>query len=217
MPSAELWNLLRQVIEQPRLVRLQRLLLGLEEVLLRLAAPPALARVAVVGVAGDGHVVAPRAQFTGERVGVEPGALVVDEVLQAVGVAVQGNAHVRAGGHQIPVVTAGGVCEFAQAEAILQAGHADIIGSARQSLADPDWFEKVRSGHGEAVMVCEYTNYCEALDQKHQQVTCQLWDRKQRDEPGIRKTQDGKRRLCAPAWHPGNDPDEIRTKVGTAE
>ena len=42
----------------------------------------------------------------------------------------------------------------------------------RPSLADPDWFLKVRSGHGAAVRVCEYTNYCEGLDQHHDVVTC---------------------------------------------
>ena len=32
-----------------------------------------------------------------------------------------------------------------------RAGRADIVGVARQSLADPDWFEKVRLGHGAEV------------------------------------------------------------------
>jgi hypothetical protein len=31
-------------------------------------------------------------------------------------------------------------------------------------------------------------------------VTCQLWDRQQLDEPGIHFSNDGKRRLIAPAW-----------------
>ncbi|MDA0784851.1 MAG: NADH:flavin oxidoreductase, partial [Proteobacteria bacterium] len=112
---------------------------------------------------------------------------------------------VRAAGCQTPVVLTGGIHGFRQAEDILQNDHADIIGFARQSLADPDWFRKVRSGHGDAVRVCEYTNYCEALDQKHVPVTCQLWDRKDMDQPGIAKTEDGKRRLVAPEWEPGND------------
>jgi len=70
---------------------------------------------------------------------------------------------------------------------------------ARQALADPDWWAKVVSGHGDQVRVCEFTNYCEALDQKHTPVTCQLWDRTdlQADTP---MTADGKRRLTAPAW-----------------
>ena len=110
---------------------------------------------------------------------------------------------IRAAGFRTPVVLAGGVHGFEQAEALLAEDKADIIGFARQGLADPDWFLKVKLGRGEEVIVCEYTNYCEALDAHHQQVTCQLWDRKQLDEPGIRKTHDGKRRLTPPAWQRG--------------
>jgi len=72
--------------------------------------------------------------------------------------------------------------------------------SARQSLADPDWFLKIRTGHGDAVRICEYTNYCEGLDQKHKMVTCKLWDRLDLDEPGVSMTPDGKRRTTPPAW-----------------
>ena len=109
---------------------------------------------------------------------------------------------VRDAGYDTPVVVTGGIHGFQQAEDILRSDQADIIGFARQSLADPDWFHKVKSGHGEAVRVCEYTNYCEALDQKHVPVTCKLWDRVDLDAPGVRKTPDGKRRLTAPAWEP---------------
>ena len=35
-------------------------------------------------------------------------------------------------------VAAGGICTFDQAEALLRQGHADLVASARQSLADPD-------------------------------------------------------------------------------
>jgi 2,4-dienoyl-CoA reductase-like NADH-dependent reductase (Old Yellow Enzyme family) len=111
-------------------------------------------------------------------------------------------AAVRDAGFDTPVVVTGGIHGFDQAEALLREGKADVVGFARQSLADPDWFEKVRLGHGAEVRVCEYTNYCEALDQKHQQVTCQLWDREALDEPGIRKSKDGKRRLVPPGWAP---------------
>ena len=38
---------------------------------------------------------------------------------------------------------------------------------------------------------CDFTNYCEGLDQKHKQVTCQLWDREALDEPGVRLANDG--------------------------
>ena len=109
-------------------------------------------------------------------------------------------AAVRAAGYETPVVAAGGIHSFAQAEALVTEGKADIAAFARQALADPDWFEKVRTGNGAAVRVCEYTNYCEGLDQKHKQVTCQLWDREALDKPGCAKSRDGRRRLTAPAW-----------------
>jgi dimethylglycine catabolism A len=107
---------------------------------------------------------------------------------------------VRAANHTTPVVVAGGIHSFTQAETILEKDQADIIGFARQAMADPDWFRKVRYGHGNEVRLCEYTNYCEGLDQKHKQVTCQLWDREKLDEADIAKSHDGKRRLVAPPW-----------------
>ena len=111
-------------------------------------------------------------------------------------------AAVRAAGCTTPVVVAGGICGFAQAEEILRRGEADIVAAARQSLADPDWYRKVRLGHGGEVRRCVYSNYCEGLDQKHKQVTCQLWDRLELDEPGVRLANDGRRRLTPPLWEP---------------
>ena len=119
-----------------------------------------------------------------------------------VGPAARIRAAVRGAGFATPVVVTGGIHGFEQAEALLADGKADIVGLARQSLADPDWFRKVLLGRGSEVVVCEYTNYCEALDQKHVPVTCKLWDRKDRDEPGVRMTPDGRRRMTAPAWRP---------------
>jgi 2,4-dienoyl-CoA reductase-like NADH-dependent reductase (Old Yellow Enzyme family) len=107
-------------------------------------------------------------------------------------------AAVHAAGLETPVVTAGGICEFAQAEAILARGDADFVASARQSLADPDWFLKMRQGRGDEIRRCEFTNYCEALDQQHKQVTCKLWDRDELDRPDVTLAADGKRRLLAP-------------------
>lgn len=107
---------------------------------------------------------------------------------------------VNAAGFQTPVVTAGGITTFEQAESILRLGQADVIGMARQALADPDWFLKVRLGRGDEVRRCTYTNYCEALDQAHRPVTCKLWDRVDLDEPGIATVDDGRRRLEPPAW-----------------
>lgn len=107
-------------------------------------------------------------------------------------------AAVRAAGHTTPVVGAGGICDFNQAEDALAHGDCDIVASARQTLADPDWFAKLRAGRGDAIRRCEFTNYCEALDQQHKQVTCKLWDREQLDAPDVRLADDGKRRLVAP-------------------
>jgi len=109
----------------------------------------------------------------------------------------------REQGFNTPCVVAGGLYSFYQAEDVLQAEQADIIGFARQALADPDWFEKVRSGFGAEVRVCQYSNYCEGLDQKHKQVTCELWDRERLQEEGVDLSIDGRRRLVAPSWNGG--------------
>jgi 2,4-dienoyl-CoA reductase-like NADH-dependent reductase (Old Yellow Enzyme family) len=107
---------------------------------------------------------------------------------------------INAAGFRTPIIATGGITTFEQAEAILQNGEADIAGLARQALADPDWFIKVRLGRGDEIRRCTYTNYCEALDQGHKQVTCKLWDRKELDETGIALASDGRRRLLSPKW-----------------
>jgi 2,4-dienoyl-CoA reductase-like NADH-dependent reductase (Old Yellow Enzyme family) len=109
-------------------------------------------------------------------------------------------AAVRAAGLTTPTVAAGGLSTFDQVEGILARGEADLIGAARQSLADPDWFLKLRLGKGDEIRRCIYSNYCEAHDQRHHQVTCQLWDREALDEPGVSLTSEGRRRLTPPAW-----------------
>ena len=97
----------------------------------------------------------------------------------------------RAAGYTTPVVLSGGISTFEQAEELLRSGVADVIASARQTLADPDWFRKLRLGLGTEVRRCVFTNYCEGLDQVHKPVTCKLWDHR-----------DGTRRMTAPAWEP---------------
>jgi len=103
-------------------------------------------------------------------------------------------------GHPMPIVAAGGIHNFEVAEGVLKDGVGDIVGTARQSLADPDWVAKLAAGQGDQMRTCEYTNYCEGLDQKHKQVTCKLWDRLALDETGVALSMDNKRRLTAPAW-----------------
>lgn len=106
-----------------------------------------------------------------------------------------------AAGLSTPVVTCGGIATLAQAEQILERGDADVVASARQSLADPDWLLKLRLGRGEEIRRCLFTNYCEGLDQSHQAVTCQLWDRLKGlpDDESVPRAPD-RRRLLAPAW-----------------
>ncbi|MFO0627314.1 MAG: NADH:flavin oxidoreductase [Polyangiales bacterium] len=109
----------------------------------------------------------------------------------------------RGEGWSTPVVGAGGIVGFQQAEVALQHGDCDLVGAARQSLADPDWWAKVRAGRGSEVRRCKLTNYCEALDQRHKEVTCQRWDRvfeAHEDPAAVPRTADGRRRLTAPRW-----------------
>ncbi len=107
---------------------------------------------------------------------------------------------VNEAGFDTAVIAAGGISTFEEAENILEKGSADVVGMARQALADPDWFLKVKLGRGEEVRRCTYTNYCEALDQAHRAVTCKLWDRVDLDEPGIATVDEGRRRLEPPDW-----------------
>jgi dimethylglycine catabolism A len=111
-------------------------------------------------------------------------------------------AAIHAAGFETPVVCTGGVHNFEMAEKLLADGVCDIVGAARQSLADPDTFRKILLGRGGEVRLCEFTNYCEGLDQKHKPVTCQLWDKIDTDAPGVQVSPDGKRRLVAPDWTP---------------
>jgi dimethylglycine catabolism A len=106
---------------------------------------------------------------------------------------------IRDRGYTTPVIGAGGITTFAIAETALVEGDADIIAAARQSLADPDWFLKMRLGRGEEIRRCSMTNYCEGLDQQHKQVTCRLWDRDFGDDL-VPLSTDKKRRLVAPEW-----------------
>jgi 2,4-dienoyl-CoA reductase-like NADH-dependent reductase (Old Yellow Enzyme family) len=82
---------------------------------------------------------------------------------------------VRAAGFTAPVVTSGKIVAFAQAEAILREGQADLIGMARALLADPDLPRKWRAGAEEAQRTCVFCPFCEEEDQRHRLVTCTLW------------------------------------------
>jgi len=93
------------------------------------------------------------------------------------------HAHLPAGiksflnkhGYDIPVVSAGKISRPEEAEQLLDEGKADIIGMARQLLADPDWPRKVAAGRNDDILQCIYCNVCKQLDENFKQVTCFLW------------------------------------------
>jgi 2,4-dienoyl-CoA reductase-like NADH-dependent reductase (Old Yellow Enzyme family) len=82
---------------------------------------------------------------------------------------------VRAAGLAVPVVTSGKIHTFEQAESLLRAGQADLIGMARALLADPDLPRKWRAGADDAARACVFCPFCEEEDQRHRVVTCTLW------------------------------------------
>src|SRR5262245_24463169 len=85
--SSDSQSAVEQIVEKARLKRLQGRLLIAEEFRLCLAHAPALLRVAIEGVVGD-FLMPGFLQIGGELVGIKTRALVIDEVLQMVGVAV---------------------------------------------------------------------------------------------------------------------------------
>lgn len=97
-------------------------------------------------------------------------------------------------GFTTPVITAGKIWRAEDAEAILAEGKADMLGIARQLLADPDWPNKVKRGEIDRIIVCDYCNVCKALDGSHKKVVCFLWPKgalqAPPDDPGS----------TAPAW-----------------
>lgn len=84
---------------------------------------------------------------------------------------------VRAAGLNVPVVVAGRISTFDQAEGLLRADRADFIGMARALLADPDLPRKWQAGRDEEQRVCVFCPFCEHEDQHHRVVTCTLWPR----------------------------------------
>lgn len=55
---------------------------------------------------------------------------------------------------RVPVMTAGFINTPELAEAVLVAGHADLVGVGRALLRDPDWPRKARTGDADAIHTC---------------------------------------------------------------
>jgi 2,4-dienoyl-CoA reductase-like NADH-dependent reductase (Old Yellow Enzyme family) len=102
---------------------------------------------------------------------------------------------VRSAGFQTPVVTAGKIHRFEQAEALLNAGDADLVGMARALLADPDLPRKWKEGADAEVRACVFCPFCEQEDQHHRTVTCTLWPKAGGEPRG---------RLTPGVWLPGS-------------
>lgn len=90
---------------------------------------------------------------------------------------------INAKGHQVPVISVGKISDPEDAEQLLQDGKADIIGMARQLLADPDWPAKVRQSRQDAIVHCIYCNVCKQLDENFKEVHCFLWPKGARQAP----------------------------------
>ncbi|MBL4802808.1 MAG: NADH:flavin oxidoreductase [Emcibacter sp.] len=78
-------------------------------------------------------------------------------------------------GYNIPVISVGKINDPDDAEQLLADNKADMIGMARQLLADPNWPKKVSLGREEDIVRCIYCNVCKQLDEKFAEVTCFLW------------------------------------------
>jgi 2,4-dienoyl-CoA reductase-like NADH-dependent reductase (Old Yellow Enzyme family) len=87
---------------------------------------------------------------------------------------------------RVAVVATGKIWRPEHAEEIVS-GKVDLVGMARQLLADPDWPRKVRDGRADTVVCCEYGNVCKALDENFQRVRCTLWPKDELHAPSSRK------------------------------
>jgi 2,4-dienoyl-CoA reductase-like NADH-dependent reductase (Old Yellow Enzyme family) len=83
--------------------------------------------------------------------------------------------YINAKGYDVPVISVGKISDPADAERLLAEGKADLIGMARQLLADPDWPKKVIEGRPDDILRCIYCNVCKQLDENFHKVTCFLW------------------------------------------
>jgi 2,4-dienoyl-CoA reductase-like NADH-dependent reductase (Old Yellow Enzyme family) len=136
-----------------------------------------------------GQVLFPYSGYSGDR--CMPGEW-LPRALHA-GIAAEVKAHLLASGHQVPVAVAGKLDAPRDAERVVAAGMADIVGIARGLLADPDWPIKVRNGDADRIVQCDYCNVCKALDGTHRSVNCALWPQGSlqapRDDPAVQAPQ----------------------------
>ena len=102
--------------------------------------------------------------------------------------------YINAKGYAVPVISVGKISEPAEAERLLTEGKADLIGMARQLLADPDWVRKVEEHRADRILRCIWCNVCKQLDENFKEVHCFLWPKGARQAPPDRAEGDG------PVW-----------------
>ncbi|MBL8700404.1 MAG: NADH:flavin oxidoreductase [Alphaproteobacteria bacterium] len=102
-------------------------------------------------------------------------------------------AYVNAKGYDVPIISVGKISDPVDAEGLLRDGKADIVGMARQLLADPDWVRKVAEGRPEAIIRCIYCNVCKQLDENFKLVSCFLWPKGAEQAPHEDRTGAGPR------------------------
>ena len=105
--------------------------------------------------------------------------------------------YVNAKGYAVPIISVGKISDPDEAESLLRDGKADLIGMARQLLADPDWVRKVAERRPEAIIRCIYCNVCKQLDENFKLVSCFLWPK------GATQAPHDDRRSAGPSWPPG--------------
>lgn len=90
----------------------------------------------------------------------------------------------------VPVVLSTRIQTPEQAESVLAAGEADMIGLCRALIVDPEWPQKAKSGRAERIRRCIACNHCWATIAAGEPIACStnamtgreyLWPRPERD------------------------------------
>lgn len=81
-------------------------------------------------------------------------------------------ARLRTSANGVPVMALGRIVDPHEAEAVLAAGKADLVGIGRALIADPDWPRKALSGQGHAIRACVSCNTCWGAIAKSQALVC---------------------------------------------
>ncbi|MFM9938595.1 MAG: FAD-dependent oxidoreductase [Hyphomicrobiaceae bacterium] len=94
----------------------------------------------------------------------------------------------------VPVVLSTRIQSPAQAESVLAAGDADMIGLCRALIVDPDWPAKAKSGRAERIRRCIACNQCWATIAAGEPIACStnamtgreyLWPKLERDRAEV--------------------------------